>query len=126
METRISNPGFDTHLLCNLATRCLSVPFWRKETMIMSMTHSGPCGQTGQPGEFGKLPRWLSGKESACNAENPNSIPGREDPYRKKRQPTPIFLPGKSHGQRSLVVYSAWGPKELNMTEQLSTHKHTY
>ena len=37
----------------------------------------------------------------------------------KEIQPTPIFLPGKSHGQRSLVGYSPWGPKELDTTEQL-------
>ena len=32
-------------------------------------------------------------------------------------QPTPIFLPGKSHGQRSLAGYSPWGREELDMTE---------
>ena len=37
---------------------------------------------------------------------------GREDPRRRKWQPTPIFLPGESHGQRSLVGYSPWGHKE--------------
>ena len=36
---------------------------------------------------------------------------------------TIVFLPGKSHGQRSLVGYSPWGPKESDMTEQL-THSH--
>ena len=37
-------------------------------------------------------------------------------------QPTPpVFLPGESHGQRSLVGYSPWGHKELDTTEQLST-----
>ena len=35
-------------------------------------------------------------------------------------QPTPVFLPGKSHGQRSLVSYSPWGLKESDMTECLS------
>ena len=41
----------------------------------------------------------------------------------KKRQPTPVFLPGELHGQRSLADYSPWGCKELDMTEQLSlTH----
>ena len=34
---------------------------------------------------------------------------GWEDPLEKKWQPTPVFLPGKSHGQRSLVGYSPWG-----------------
>ena len=36
---------------------------------------------------------------------------GQEDPVEKERQPTPIFLPGKVHGQRSLVGYSPWGHK---------------
>ena len=38
---------------------------------------------------------------------------------RRQWQPTPVFLPGKSHGQRSLVCYSPWGCKESDMTEQL-------
>ena len=37
-------------------------------------------------------------------------------------QPTPVLLPGKSHGQRSLVGYSPWGGNELDMTAPLSTH----
>ena len=40
----------------------------------------------------------------------------------KKWQPTPVFLPGKFHGQRSLAGYSPWGRKESYMTDQLSTH----
>ena len=47
----------------------------------------------------------------------------RKIPWGKKWQPTPIFLPGKFHGQRSLVGYSPWGHKESDMTEQLSTHR---
>ena len=39
--------------------------------------------------------------------------------WRRKWQPTPVFLPGKSPGQRSLVVYSPWGHKESDTTEQL-------
>ena len=35
-------------------------------------------------------------------------------------EPTPVFLPGKSHGQSSLAGSSPWGCKELNMTEQLN------
>ena len=41
-------------------------------------------------------------------------------PGRMKWLPTPVFLPGKSHGQRNLVGYSAWGHKESDMTERLS------
>ena len=47
-----------------------------------------------------------------------------EIPWSRKWQPTSVFLPGKFHGQRSLVGYSPWGHKELNMTEWLSTHTH--
>ena len=36
---------------------------------------------------------------------------------RRQWHSTPVFLPGKSHGWRSLVGYSPWGPKESNMTE---------
>ena len=39
---------------------------------------------------------------------------------RRKWQPTPVFLPGKSHGQRSLAGYSPWGCKESDMTDRLT------
>ena len=42
--------------------------------------------------------------------------------WRRKWQPTPVFLPGKSHGQRNLVGYSPWGRKESDTTEQLHFH----
>ena len=44
-------------------------------------------------------------------------------PWRRGWQPTPGFLPGESHGQRSLVGYSPWGHKEWDTTEQLSSTK---
>ena len=54
------------------------------------------------------------GKESACNAGDPGSIPGLGIPWRRKWQPTPVFLPGEFNGQRSLAGYGPWGHKELN------------
>ena len=48
---------------------------------------------------------------------------GQEDPL-EKGIPTPVFLPGASHGQRSLAGYCLWGHQELDTTEQL-THTHT-
>ena len=39
--------------------------------------------------------------------------------WRRKWQPTPVFLPGKSHGQRNLVGYSPWGRKESDTTERV-------
>ena len=41
----------------------------------------------------------------------------RNIPQRRKWQPTPVFLSGKSQGQRRLVGYSPWGRKESDMTE---------
>ena len=43
-------------------------------------------------------------------------------PWTRKWQLTPVFLPGKFHGQRSLVGYSPWGRKESDMTERLHFH----
>ena len=44
---------------------------------------------------------------------------GQEDPRKRVWQHTPVFLPGESHGQRSLVVYSPWVSKESGMTEMI-------
>ena len=52
--------------------------------------------------------------------ENKVQSLGQEDPLEKEWQPNPVFLPGDSHGERSLVGYSPWGRKESDMTEQLS------
>ena len=49
----------------------------------------------------------------------------RRIPWRRARQPTPVFLPGESHGQRSLAGDSPWGCKELDTTELLSTAEHS-
>ena len=45
-------------------------------------------------------------------------------PWRRKWQPTPVLLPGKSHGRRSLVGYSPRGRKESDTTERLHFHFH--
>ena len=61
------------------------------------------------------------GKESACNAGDTGDasliLGSGRFPWRKKWQPTPVYLPGESHGQRSLVGYSPWGRKKLDTTE---------
>ena len=70
-----------------------------------------------------RLPQWLRCKTSACNVGDPGSIPGfGRSLWRRKWQPTPVPLPGKSHGERSLVGCSPWGPKELDTTEWLHFH----
>ena len=61
------------------------------------------------------------GKASACNEGDLGSIPGsgRSPGEGNKWQPTPVLLPGKSHGQRNLVDYSPWDHKKSDTTEQL-------
>ena len=54
-----------------------------------------------------------------ASAKDPGLSLGGEDPLEK--QPTPVFLPGESHAQRSLVGYSPWGCKELDTTDQAHT-----
>jgi len=62
-----------------------------------------------------------SGKEPACQCRRIkrywfNPYVGKI-PWRRKWQPTPVFFPGKSHGQRSLMGYSPWDLKESDMTK---------
>ena len=60
------------------------------------------------------------------DTEDVGLIPGQgRSPGGGKWLPSPVFLPRKSHGQRSLAVYSPWGHEESDTTEQLSTHIHT-
>ena len=57
-------------------------------------------------------------KASACNAGDLGSIPGSgRSPGEGNGNPLPVFLPGGSHGQRSLVGYSPQGRKESDTTE---------
>ena len=70
------------------------------------------------------FPGGSDSEASACNARDLASIPGsgRFPGEGKGGNPTWLVLPGKCHGQRSLVGYSPWGRKESDMTEQLHFH----
>ena len=58
------------------------------------------------------LPFWLSGKESFCQFKRCRFNPWvGKIPWRKKWQPTLVFLPRRFHGQRNLAGYSPWGQK---------------
>ena len=54
-------------------------------------------------GDAGLIPQWVG-----------------KTPWRREWQPTPVFLPGKFHEQRSLAGYSPWDHKELDTTEKLN------
>ena len=73
------------------------------------------------------LPWWLSGKESTCQRRRwrrHGFYPWiGKIPWRRKWQPTPAFLPRKSHGRRSLAGYSPWSRKE---SDTWSNWAHTY
>ena len=85
------------------ATKC-------KHRSCLQMGYS-PVGVKGFPGGSGV-------KNPPASAGDVGSIPrsGRS-PGEGNWEPTPVFLPGKSHGQRSLVGYSPWGRKESDTTE---------
>ena len=68
-----------------------SLIFWTQEKFL-SFSRTG-------------FPNGSSGKESACNAGDSKD---RFTPWKRKWQTTPVFLPGESHRQRSLVGYSFW------------------
>ena len=54
--------------------------------------------------------------KSTCNAGDPALIPGwGRSPGEGNGDPTPVFLPGESHGQRSLAGHSPWSCKELDL-----------
>ena len=64
------------------------------------------------------FPGSSDGKASANNVGDLDSIPGSgRSPGEGKWQLTPVFMPGKFHGPRSLVGYTPWGRKELGTTE---------
>ena len=68
------------------------------------------------------LPRWRSSEESACQCGRCGLAPWiRKIPWRRKWQPTPVFLPGKSHGQRSLAGHSLWGCRALDTAKPTRT-----
>ena len=63
------------------------------------------------------LPRWPYGKESTCQCRRCSFNPWvGKIPWGRKWQPTPVFLPGEFHGQKSLAGYSPWGRRELDAT----------
>ena len=67
------------------------------------------------------LPWWLSGKRLPAIQGCGFDFWVGNIPWRRKWQPTPVFLPGKSHGQRSLGGCSPWGGKEWDTTEHFTS-----
>ena len=67
------------------------------------------------------LPWWLRMKRSCLQCRRPRSDPWvRKIPWRREWLSTPMFLPGESHGQRSLAGHSPWGRRKSDTTERLA------
>ena len=67
------------------------------------------------------FPGGTVGKQSICQCRRPGfPLWVSKIPWRRGWQPTPVFLPGESHGYRSLVGYSPWGYTESDTTERLT------
>ena len=75
--------------------------------------------------EADQLPRWRSGRvcQSVQETQETQIQSFGKIPWRRKWQPTPVFLPGKFHRQRTLTIYSPWSHKESGMTWQLNNNK---
>ena len=104
-----------------------AVKFWEKQ--------SSPVVARGwEPGTWGVSV--LIAHQASLVAQRIKCLPAKQEtrvwslggkiPWRRKWKPTPVFLPGESHGQRSLAGYSPQGRKESDTTERLHTHTHTH
>ena len=111
-----------------LVTSCLSVTFGSSQDtahfFIIIIFVTMLCGQGSLLlllQKYWGLPRWPSWKRIHLPRRRCKwcgFLPWVEKiPWRQPRPPTPVFLPGESHGQRSLVDCSPWGCKESDMTE---------
>ena len=99
------------HFYFSQQFRYCSFHLEQEENEAVRLTCSGLENQS-----IAELPWWLSGKESACQCRTHGFEPWVWKIFwRKKWQPTPVFLSGKSQGQRSLAGYSPWGRRRVRL-----------
>ena len=122
------NPDIWHQLTCNstqVGIRGRGGVEGKSHDLLISLGSSAPTGDIRTPASYTcvhfyphssilmkarELPWWFSGKESACQCRRCRFDPWvGKIPWRRKWQPTPVLLSGKSHGQRSLAGYSSWG-----------------
>ena len=105
---------FHANIYFTYFTRVCSCPSWNfcpQGAIIFHMLRVGT---------WEALLWWPSSKESSCQCRRCKfSLWVTKIPWRRKWQPTPVFLPGEFHGQRSLVGYSPWSRKKSDMTEAI-------
>jgi len=87
-------------------------------TFLEGRCHLKPHGTLKSPAPpVLRLPSWLSGKGSAYNAGDMDLIPGWKITWRRKWQSIPVFLPGKSHEQRSLAGHSPRSCSQIQLSD---------
>ena len=118
---------FQDFLVFFFLDRTTSSPFLPISKEVILLMFSNSVSESSVLG----LPRWLSSKESACQCRRCSQETWIQSlgkiPWRRAWHPTPVFLPGESHGQRSLVGYSPW-VAESDTTARTcpNTHTHTH
>ena len=115
-------------LICELAGWGRELPSTFRLSRGLNGRHTAGLAAYSQPVGEGTASSWgfpggADGKASACSAGEWGSVPelGRS-PGEGTGNPLQVFLPGESHGRRSLAGYRPWGRKELNSTEQLNNN----
>ena len=117
----VNNPLQRPDVLTSVTVHQLSLALERHRSGIRQCTLFGTgsfcCGQATpiQDGPCSQVVRLV--KNPLANARDVRDPWVRKIPGRRAWQPTPVFLPGKSHGQRSLVGHSPCGHEEWDMTE---------
>ena len=104
------------HWTSNLISLCCSSPICKMIMTTIALLHRTDqhLDELIHGIQNMSLACWLSGKESTWQCRRPGIDPWvGKIPWSKKWQPTPVFLPVKSHGQRSLAGYSPWGRKRI-------------
>ena len=110
---------------CFIST-LVSLPFTWKETLffpqIVTISFNWLCFISGPTLSTYPLTGWWPRLWRIClQCRRPGFDPWiRKTPWRRKWQPTPVFLPGELHRERSLAVCSPWGHKESDTTERLT------
>ena len=115
--TEVTLFSFMLFIMCSSARLLQSSWIWVSFCLPFGGSLRQPCAA------FAPRCMALVVKNLHANAGDSGSIPGI--PWSRKKQPTPVFLPGKFQEQRSLAGYSPWGCKESDMIEWLST-THVY
>ena len=120
---KIDERNVNNFRYASLVTQLAKNPPAMQETLVQFLGQKDPQRRDRLPTPvFLGFPGGSDGKESACNVGDVGSIPGLgRSPGGGHDNPLQYSCPGESHGQRSLVGYSPWGCKELDMTERLST-----